>query len=181
MASIYLEPLSGWILDQLQIPLGNFSAGHDKQTLLTAGGYPFITTICYEDAFGEQVGRQIAEAAYIVNVTNDAWFGDSSQAYQHMQMAQMRALETGRYLARATNTGLTGFVAPDGSIIKQAPVFATTTLTGTILPMGGVTPYSRFGDNAVFAGLTGLVLAVYFLAGQNKRASRKDCGMSAAS
>lgn len=165
-----LQPLSGWILDMIQIPLGNFAAGADRQTLLTAGGYPFITTICYEDAFGEQVIRQIAEAAYIVNVTNDAWFGDSSQPHQHMQMAQMRALETGRYLIRATNTGVTGFIGPDGIIISRAPLFSTTTLTDTILPMGGVTPYAQVGDNAVFAGLCLLVMVLY---GVVKMASRR--------
>ncbi|WP_347988989.1 apolipoprotein N-acyltransferase [Methylomonas sp. AM2-LC] len=155
-----LQPLSGWILNLVNIPLGSFTAGEDRQMLLRAGGYPFITTICYEDAFGEQVTRQLTDAAYIVNVTNDAWFGDSSQAYQHMQMAQMRALESGRYLVRATNTGVTGFVAPNGSILKQAPLFTATTLTDSIVPMTGLTPYARFGDNAVFALLIAVVLII---------------------
>ncbi|MDD2761612.1 MAG: apolipoprotein N-acyltransferase, partial [Methylomonas sp.] len=153
-----LQPLSGWILDQLQIPLGDFAAGGDRQTLLQAGGYPFVATICYEDAFGELVGRQAEQAAYLVNVTNDAWFGDSAEPFQHMQMAQMRALETGRYMVRVTNTGLTGFVKPDGSISKQAPLYATTTLTDKVMPMGGVTPYVRLGDGAVFAVLSVLML-----------------------
>lgn len=158
-----LQPLSGWVLDQLHIPLGDFSAGADRQPLLSAGGYPFITTICYEDVFGEQLTRQLAEVAYIINVTNDAWFGDSSQAFQHFQMAQMRALETGRYLVRATNTGVTGFIAPDGRILKQAPIFTTTTLTDSILPMAGVTPYAKMGDNAVFIILISIVLILAWL------------------
>jgi apolipoprotein N-acyltransferase len=148
-----LQPLSGWILDMIHIPLGNFSAGSDMQPLLVAGGHPFTTTICYEDAFGELVIRQIAEAAYIVNVTNDAWFGDTAEPFQHMQMAQMRALETGRFLVRATNTGLTGFVGPDGIIRKQAPLFHTTAVTDTITPLGGLTPYARWGNTGVFAML----------------------------
>jgi apolipoprotein N-acyltransferase len=158
-----LQPVSGWVLDKLEIPLGDFTAGPDRQPLLSAGGYAFTTTICYEDAYGEQVSRQIAEAAYIVNVTNDAWFGDTSEPYQHMQMAQMRALETGRYLVRATNTGLTGFVGPDGAIRKQAPLFVAATLTDTIVPMGGLTPYARFGDKAVFALLSAWVLLLHLL------------------
>lgn len=141
-----LQPLSGWILDLMAIPLGDFAAGADRQPLLSAGGYRFVTTICYEDAFGELVARQIADAAYIVNLTNDAWFGDSAQPYQHMQMARMRALETGRYLARATNTGATGFVGPDGRLLAAAPAFTATTVTADIVPMRGVTPYARFGD-----------------------------------
>lgn len=156
-----LQPLSGWVLDLIQIPLGDFTAGADRQPLLMAGGYPFIATICYEDAFGEQVARQIEEAAYIVNLTNDAWFGDTSQPHQHMQMAQMRALETGRYLVRATNTGVTGFIAPDGSISKAGPLFTTIVVTDSIVPMGGMTPYARIGDKLVFTMLTLLVLMVY--------------------
>ncbi|QPK65459.1 apolipoprotein N-acyltransferase [Methylomonas sp. LL1] len=155
-----LQPLSGWVLDRLQIPLGNFAAGGDRQPLLQAGGHAFVTTICYEDAFGELVIRQVEKAAYLVNVTNDAWFGDTSQPHQHMQMARMRALETGRYLLRATNTGLTGFVLPNGKIAKQAPLYTTTTVTDSIIPMAGMTPYAQLGDQLLFAGMSLLVLAV---------------------
>jgi apolipoprotein N-acyltransferase len=158
-----LQPLSGWILDKLNIPLGDFTAGAERQTLLHAGGYAFIATICYEDAFGEEVSRQLDEAAFIVNLTNDAWFGNSSEPYQHMQMAQMRALENGRYLLRATNTGLTGIIAPDGHITEQAPLFTTTTLTGNIVPMAGLTPYARIGDKGVFV-LLGVLLVLGYLA-----------------
>lgn len=164
-----LQPLSGWILDRLEIPLGDFTAGDDKQPLLKAGGYPFVATVCYEDAFGELVSRQVEQAAYLVNVTNDGWFGDTSEPYQHMQMAQMRALETGRYMVRATNTGLTGIVAPNGALSAQLPLFTTTTLTGKIVPMAGLTPYARFGDRLVFAGLFVFVVLIVGLEGRLKR------------
>ena len=156
-----LQPLSGWVLDQLEIPLGDFAAGGDMQPLLKAGGYAFVTTICYEDAFAELVNRQVEQAAFLVNLTNDAWFGNTAEPYQHMQIARMRALETGRYLLRATNTGLTGFVAPNGQIVKQAPLFTTTTLTEMITPMQGLTPYAKWGDRWVFIGLFTLVIVVY--------------------
>ena len=156
-----LQPVSGWILDLIAIPLGSFTPGAEYQPLLKAGGYPFVTTICYEDAFGNEVIRQVKEAAYLVNLTNDAWFGDSSQPYQHLQMAQMRALETGRYMLRATNTGVTAVIAPDGSVQSQAPLFTLYTLTDTIVPMQGLTPYARWGDRAV-AGLV-VVLFVWIL------------------
>ena len=78
-----------------------------------------------------------------------------------MQMAQMRALETGRFLVRATNTGLTGIVTPEGEIMQQAPLFTTTTLTNTIIPMSGVTPYSKYGDSSVFTFLFCSVLVLY--------------------
>ncbi len=144
-----LQPLSGFVLGLLNIQLGNFTSGGVNQTLLLAGGYPFSTSICYEDAFGAEAIRDLPEAAFLVNVTNDAWFADSIEPHQHMQLAQMRALETGRYLLRTTNTGVTAIVAPDGKIIKKAPQFKKTVLKGKILPMGGMTPYARLGDDLI--------------------------------
>jgi len=144
-----LQPLSGAILSRLKIRLGQFTSGGFNQPLLEAGGYAFITSICYEDVFGSESIRQLDKAAYLVNVTNDAWFGDSLEPHQHMQIARMRALESGRYLLRATNTGLTGIVNPKGKLIKQAPLFKTTALTGMIEPMTGLTPYAKWGDKPV--------------------------------
>lgn len=155
-----LQPLSGWVLDQLAIPLGDFAAGGARQPLLRAGGHAFVATICYEDAFGELVARQAAEAGYIVNMTNDAWFGDSAQPYQHLQMAQMRALETGRYLVRATNTGVTAFIGPDGAVKRQAPLFTTAAISDTVVPMRGATPYLFLGDSGAFVLITLLCLGV---------------------
>ena len=141
-----LQPLSGLVLDMVNIKLGNFTPGVLNQPLLKAGGYPFITLICYEDVFGELSISGLPDAAFLVNVTNDGWFGDSIEPHQHMQMARMRALETGRFLLRATNTGMTGIVSPAGRIVSQAPLFQETTLTGSITPMGGMTPYAEWGD-----------------------------------
>ena len=151
-----LQPLSGFVLNSLNIRLGTFTSGGDEQPLLTAGGYPFATSICYEDAFSQEATRHMPKAAFLVNVTNDAWFGDSIEPYQHMQIAQMRALETGRYLLRVTNTGVTAIVAPNGQIIKKVASFKKTVLTGTIIPMGGNTPYANLGDN---------IFLFYFLLG----------------
>ena len=140
------QPVSGYILNSLGIKLGNFKPGSIEQPLLKAGGYPFITSICYEDAFGEAGIIGLPAAAYLVNVTNDGWFGNSIEPYQHLQIARMRSMETGRFLLRSTNTGVTAVVAPGGKIISQAPLFKATVLTGTITPMGGMTPYARLGD-----------------------------------
>ncbi|MCK5831134.1 MAG: apolipoprotein N-acyltransferase [Methylococcales bacterium] len=154
-----LQPLSGFILKALNIQLGNFTPGGNNQKLLIAGGYPFSTSICYEDVFGGEIVSSLPEAAYLVNVTNDGWFGDSIEPYQHMQIAQMRAVETGRYLLRSTNTGVTAIVAPDGVIIDKAPMFTKTVLKGSIYPMGGLTPYARLGDSIVILTLfLGLVI-----------------------
>jgi apolipoprotein N-acyltransferase len=153
------QPLSGYILNKLDIRLGDFTPGGDAQPLLKAGGYPFITSICYEDAFGDANIVGLPEAAYLVNVTNDAWFGNSIEPHQHLQMAQMRAIETGRFMLRATNTGVTAVIAPDGSLSAKAEPFTTTVLTSSITPMGGRTPYSSIGDLPVVL----LLLSIFMI------------------
>jgi apolipoprotein N-acyltransferase len=158
-----LQPLSGYILNLFKMRLGSFEPGGDQQPLLKAGGYPFITSICYEDAFGTQANSDIG---FLVNVTNDAWFGKSVEPYQHLQIARMRALETGRYLLRASNTGITAIIDPEGQIVKQLPLFTTTALTGSITAMTGSTPYSKLGDNNIVFGLGSLfilLLAIQWL------------------
>jgi len=143
------QPVSGFILNSLGIKLGKFTPGRTDQPLLKAGGYHFITSICYEDAFGDAGIIGLPDAAYLVNVTNDGWFGDSIEPHQHLQIARMRAMETGRFLLRSTNTGVTAVVAPDGRIVSQAPLFKATVLTETITPMGGLTPYAKLGDKPI--------------------------------
>jgi len=143
------QPLSGFILSRLNIRLGNFSPGGANQPLLTAGGYPFATSICYEDAFGDLAIRGLPDAAFLVNVTNDGWFGNTFEPHQHLQIARMRAMETGRFLLRSTNTGITAIVAPDGGIVNQAPLFQASVLTGFFTPMAGITPYAQIGDKAI--------------------------------
>ncbi|MCX7099864.1 MAG: apolipoprotein N-acyltransferase [Methylococcales bacterium] len=162
------QPLSGFVLESLGIKLGDFTPGDIHQALLKAGGYPLISSICYEDAFGEAGLIGLPEAAYLVNVTNDGWFGDSIEPHQHMQIARLRALETGRYLLRSANTGITAIVAPDGKITSQLPLFTATVLTDSITPMGGMTPYARLGDRPVLIALM-LSLVACCLLTRNRR------------
>jgi apolipoprotein N-acyltransferase len=162
------QPVSGFVLKLIGVQLGNFTPGKLSQALLKAGGYAFTTSICYEDAFGDLAINNLQHAAYLVNVTNDAWFGHSIEPHQHMQIAQMRALETGRFLLRATNTGTTGIVAPTGKLIKQAPAFTTTVLTGAITPMGGLTPYAKIGDKPILYGLLMLLCSFTYGAFRQK-------------
>ena len=152
------QPVSGFLLKHLTINFTDFTAGDKNQALLNAGGYSFITSICYEDVFGEYAIQELAEAAYLVNVSNDAWFGHSSEPYQHSQMARMRAMETGRYLLRSTNTGLTAIIAPTGKIIQQLPLFEVGVLRGEITPMAGLTPYAQLGDKPVLIFLVGWLI-----------------------
>jgi apolipoprotein N-acyltransferase len=164
------RPISGFILKSLKVKLGNFTPGTNSQPLLIAGGQPFLTSICYEDVFGEGVIKGLPEAAYLVNVTNDGWFGDSVEPHQHMQLARMRAIETGRFMLRATNTGLTAIVSPNGKIQGQAPLFKTTALTGKIRPMGGMTPYALVGDAPIILFILSLLCLIYIL---DKNASNR--------
>ncbi len=169
-----LQPLSGFVLNRLAIKLGQFTAGELTQPLLKASGYAFITTICYEDAFGQIGLINIDKAAFLINVTNDAWFGDSIEPHQHLQLARMRALETGRYLLRATNTGMTAIVDAKGKIVQQAPLFKTTVLTNYIAPMTGLTPYARLGDKLTIIVLIALFFMLLWLTKQANTAIRNN-------
>ena len=155
-----LRPVFGWVLEILDIPMADFSAGPDRQPPIVAAGYPLAASICFEDIFSHEARAALPEAAYLVNVTNDAWFGDSMAPHQHVQMARMRAIESGRYMARASNSGITAIIGPKGEVLARAPMFVKTTLTGSIRPMQGRTPYVLWGDAAVFA----LVLTVLGMA-----------------
>ncbi len=159
------KPISSYLLGLLDISLGKFSSGKAEQVLLTGAGYPFVTSICYEDAFGQLSIDQVKEARFLVNLTNDGWFDGSIEPYQHMQIARMRALESGRYLLRATNTGVTVIVSETGEIIAQAPVRERTSITGMVIPMKGLTPYAVAGDKQV---LWLIALLFVFLLSYNK-------------
>jgi apolipoprotein N-acyltransferase len=158
-----LQPLSGFILDLLQVSLGNFLPGDDSQPLMTAGGYKFATSICYEDAFSTVFLNKLPQAAYLINVTNDAWFGDSLEPHQHMQIARMRSIESGRYLLRVTNTGITAIVNEKGRVIKQAPMFTQIAMTDYMVPMKGRTPFSYIGDVSVITVISLVSIVLIFL------------------
>ena len=137
-----LRPLIDW----LQIPMSDFSAGESEKPLLQLGGYAVGISICYEDAFGEEVIEALPQAAFLINASNDAWFGDSLAPHQHLEIARMRALESGRYLLRSTNTGISAIINANGEIVKKSPAFQQHVLSGDIIPLTGLTLYARFGN-----------------------------------
>jgi len=143
---IPLRPLLGAIVSQLAIPLQDFSRGGAGQQPLSVAGEQVAINICYEDAFGEEIIRQLPQATLLVNVSNVAWFGRSIAPPQHLQIAQMRALETGRYMLRATNTGVTAVIAPNGHVEAAAPEFTQAVLTHKVSGMRGATPFVRWGN-----------------------------------
>lgn len=141
-----LVSLLGPIVDFLHIPLSSFTPGAPDQPPLYAAGDALAVSICYEGVLGGQVADDAKPSAVLVNVSNDAWFGTSIAAEQHLQMSRLRAAETGRYLLRATNTGISAIVDPKGLILQRSRRFETEVLSGTYRPMQGETPYMRFGD-----------------------------------
>jgi apolipoprotein N-acyltransferase len=103
-----------WIVNTVAIPMSDFSLGTENPKPLDLAGQKVAPNICWEDAFGEEIIRQLPEATLLVNVSNVAWFGDSLAPSQHLQISRMRAIETGRTMLRATNTGMTAIVDPHG-------------------------------------------------------------------
>lgn len=142
-------PLAGLIrglVEFFDLPMSGFSKGAVDQPLLKMRGEPLATSICYEDSFGEELIRQLPEATLLMNGSNNAWYGDSLAPHQHLQIAQMRAIETGRMLIRATTNGISAFVDHQGNIVAQAPQFKPSVLTHTVQPRTGTTPYVRWGN-----------------------------------
>ena len=144
-----LRWLIGNTLDALAVPNADFSSGGPSQTLLQAAGYPVSSSICYEIVFGEQIIRDLPEAAMLVNISNDAWFGNSLAPHQHLEMSRMRAKETGRPMLRATNTGISAIIDHEGNIVEQGPQFETAVVSSAVIPMRGATPYVLLGNAPV--------------------------------
>jgi apolipoprotein N-acyltransferase len=120
-------------------------------------GIRIAVAICYEDAYGAEQLYALPEAGLLVNVSNDAWFGDSIAPHQHLEIARARALEAGRFVVRATNTGVSAFIGPDGELLQRAPQFEYATLTMDVVPMRGMTPYARTGNWPIVTLALGLV------------------------
>ncbi|MCP3660971.1 MAG: apolipoprotein N-acyltransferase [Gammaproteobacteria bacterium] len=158
-----LSPLINW----LQIPMSDFTPGSASQPLMRVAGYQAGVSICYEDAFGEEMIESLPEAAFLINISNDAWFGDSLALPQHLEMARMRALEGGRYMLRATNNGVSAIIDHKGRVLIQSPSFEPDLLVGEIKPMEGLTPYARLGNWAVISlALLSLLLIGWFGRGE---------------
>lgn len=155
----FTPPAFAWTLALLKIPMSDFTPGAAVQPAMSLAGEKVAVNICYEDVFGEEVIRALPEATLLVNLSNTAWFGDSLAQPQHLQIAQMRALETGRYMLRATNTGMTAIVSPRGRVERVLPPFREDALVGEVSGHAGATPYVRWGNAAAL-----LLVAVGLLA-----------------
>ena len=155
------------------LPMSHMAAGADRQPLLRAAGLPVAMAICYEVAYPRAVAEQARRAALLATLSNDTWFGASIGPPQHLQIARMRALETGRFLVRATNNGVTAIIDERGVVTARLPRFQAGVLTGEIRATSGETPFAQTPFSPAAAALGGwlaVVLALWSL--RSRRASR---------
>lgn len=148
------EQLRG-LITFFNLPMSDFVPGPEGQPLLTAKGYRIAPFICYEVVYPEFVADMATRSDLLLTVSNDTWFGKSFGPQQHLQMARMRALESGRWMIRGTNNGVTALIDPFGRITTQIPSFELATLHGSVVPMKGATPYLtwRLWPLAILCGL----------------------------
>jgi len=146
----------------------DFTAGDAAKPLLQVGEYQAGASICYEIIFGEEIREALPQAHFLINMSNDAWFGKTAGPLQHFEMVRMRALENGRYLLRATNTGVTAIIDPLGRVQQLLPQFQRAELNGAFTPYQGSTPYSKYGHLALWI-IWGVLLAWIIVSGRFNR------------
>ncbi len=161
------------IIDFFNLPMSEFSLGSPDQPLLEAAGSQIAPFICYEIAYPELVRQQSLTSDLLLTVSNDTWFGHSSAPAQHLQIARMRALETGRWLIRATNNGISALVSPDGKISTTVPQYEQAVMVGQVQKMQGLTPYQEWGIKPLQA-VIGLMLLFGLFTAPRSRQSRKS-------
>lgn len=154
---IPLKPFYGHFMRYFNIPMSDLSRGPQQQPAMIAGNIPLATFVCYEIAYPQLVLHSMSDKQYSVVVSDDSWFGKSLASAQQLQMAQMRALETGRYILYSTNTGITAIINPQGNIQQTVAPQTQTVLTGKITPMTGKTPLMWWNYFPV------LILVIFFL------------------
>ncbi|GHD66502.1 apolipoprotein N-acyltransferase [Jeongeupia chitinilytica] len=141
--------LFGWMYRFLDMPLSGFSRGAVKQAPFVIGPTRLAANICYEDVFGSEIAQALPEATMLVNFSNLAWFDGSWAAEQQLQMSQARALETGRYMLRSTNTGATAIVDAQGRVQARLPQRQRAILEGQAVNRTGLTPYGRWQNTPI--------------------------------
>lgn len=148
-----LESVLRGLIEFFDLPMSSSSPGAINQPNIQLRRGTAAMAICYEIAYPESMRRRAADAAVLMTISNDTWFGSSIGPLQHMQIARMRAVENGRWLLRATNNGVTGIVDHQGRMVAQLPQFTEGVLRGTVQVMQGRTPYSIVGHWPVLISL----------------------------
>lgn len=138
--------LFAWVIDYLRIPMSDFSGWKQSQEKLTIAGIRAAVSICYEDAFQDQIRGSLDDAVLMINVSEDSWFGDSLAPHQRLDMARMRSLENGRPMIRAGNSGISAIIDHHGNIVARTPQFERTVLLAEVQPARGINPFVLFGS-----------------------------------
>jgi apolipoprotein N-acyltransferase len=168
----FVPPLFGWVMRLVAIPLSDFGRGRPEQPPFAIAGQRVAASVCYEDAFGDAVGAQARDATLLANLSNVAWFGDSLAPSQHLQIARLRAIETGRVHLTVANTGVTAAIDRDGAVLAQLPSFAEGRLEISVQGYAGITPYMRLADWPIVALSLALLAAAALLARRERVRSR---------
>lgn len=156
-------PLQQWLrglIGFFDLPMSSFSRGPGHQAPLKANGIDVMPFICYEVAYPDFVASNARRSNLLLTISNDGWFGDSIGPLQHLQIARMRALETGRYMLRGTNNGVTAIIDHRGRITETIPQFTRNTLRGEFYAAKGETPYMQSGSWPV---LTLAIILIVFV------------------
>lgn len=153
-----LQELLRGLIAFFDLPMSDFARGPADQPLLNAKGYRIAPYICYEVVYPEFAAGMAARSDLLLTISNDTWFGTSIGPLQHLQMARMRALEAGRWMIRATNSGVTALIDPYGQITERLPSFEVGVMYGEVVPMKGLTPYLHWRSWPLII-LCGLIFA----------------------
>jgi apolipoprotein N-acyltransferase len=151
------ENLRG-LIQFFDLPMSNFIPGPNVPPILSAGPLKVASFICYEIVYPDFVWQGARDAALLVTVSNDSWFGHSIGPLQHLQMARFRALETGRPLLRGTNNGVSAIIDHKGDLLVATPQFEEVVITGEVQPKTGLTPLMWLGSTPILA-FCGLLIA----------------------
>ena len=146
------------LIDYFRIPMSDFRQGEADAPILKIGQHKVGVSICYEDVFGNETAQALPQSSYLINISNDAWFGDSLAPHQHLQIARMRAVENGRYLLRATNTGISAIINESGKVKVSSVYGEKSVIEGEFQPMQGETIYSKKADALILLILVGGLL-----------------------
>lgn len=167
---IPFEGALNWLLPDLMGGEMSFRAGKPNQAPLAVKNQHIGVAVCYEVAYPDTTRHNAHGSNFLLTVSNDAWFGTSAGPLQHLQMVRMRAIETGRWFMRATNTGVTAIINDKGQIVARAPQFTRTVLRGEVQPRQGDTPFMRWGSYPVL--LLSALLTIMSALGQRHARTR---------
>ncbi len=178
----FVPPLFRWFVDLMAIPLGDFNRGRLGQPALEWNGQRIAPNICYEDLFGEELARGFVHAGsaptVLVNVSNLAWFGSTVALDQHLHISRLRALELGRSMVRATNTGATVVIDHEGRVTHAQPRQTEGVLTASVQGRTGLTPFAWWASRWGLWPVWWLAVAVLVLAGLARARRRVTDGGS---